>query len=145
MRRWKTRQCRSVQSIIGATEKRKSYDFVVFSVISYTYGDFWIFHFSSFSAYFPPFVAYGTAAQYQNLSCSTGSGASYNGNSHTTQAKRRLDRIPGTGPYQARWQDRSSRRSHVRSETGRMPGSKSARRNWPSRARSSVSQRPTLP
>jgi len=27
-------------AIIGATEKRKSYDFVVFSVISYTYGDF---------------------------------------------------------------------------------------------------------
>jgi len=38
IRRWNTRQCRSVQSIIGATEKRKSWGFVGFSVISIFYG-----------------------------------------------------------------------------------------------------------
>jgi len=62
-----------------------------------------------FLAIFLHFGAPGTAAQYRRRSCSTGDGASRDGNGRTTQAKRWLYRIPSPAAYQASWQDRENR------------------------------------
>jgi hypothetical protein len=62
IRRWNTRQCRSVQSIIGATEKRKLLKLLYFCLNSITFKPFVLYRFISISSHFRPF----SCTQYSN-------------------------------------------------------------------------------